>query len=55
VNRERERQLLEKLQAIAKMATMGISAEAIAEILRLDVDLVGSELAKPRSPAPGAS
>jgi predicted transposase YdaD len=46
VKQERQRHLQDKLQAIAKMAALKISADDIAAILGLDVDVVHKEMAK---------
>jgi predicted transposase/invertase (TIGR01784 family) len=45
-NEERERTFQEKLRSIAKMAALKMSAETIADLLGLDVDLVRKEIAK---------
>jgi predicted transposase YdaD len=43
--KERQRQLEAKLQAIAKMAALKIAPDDIAAILQLDIDVVRAELA----------
>jgi predicted transposase/invertase (TIGR01784 family) len=46
IETERQRNAQEKLRSIAKMAALKISAETIADLLGLDVDLVRKEMAK---------
>jgi predicted transposase/invertase (TIGR01784 family) len=47
--KERERQLQQKPQSIAKMAALKITPENIAEILELDLNVVRAEIAKTQS------
>jgi predicted transposase YdaD len=46
VEKERARQLQERLPSVAALAAMKIAPSRIAEILKLDLDLVLQELAK---------
>jgi predicted transposase/invertase (TIGR01784 family) len=48
VETERQRSLHEKLRAAAKLAALDLSAEAIADSLGLDLEVVRAELAKTR-------
>jgi predicted transposase YdaD len=46
VEEERARQLQERLSSVAHLAEMNMAPNRIADILKLDVDLVLQELAK---------
>jgi predicted transposase/invertase (TIGR01784 family) len=46
IEKERQRSFQEKLRSIAKMAALKMSADDIADLLGLDVDLVRKEMAK---------
>jgi predicted transposase/invertase (TIGR01784 family) len=46
IETERQRIFQEKLRSIAKLAALKMSAETIADLLGLDVDLVRKEMAK---------
>jgi predicted transposase/invertase (TIGR01784 family) len=46
IEEERQRNAQEKLRLIAKMAALKMSAETIADLLGLDLDLVRKEMAK---------
>jgi len=43
---ERQQNLQEKLRSVSKLAALEMSAETIADVLGLDVDLVRREIAK---------
>jgi predicted transposase YdaD len=46
IEEERQRNLQEKLRSISKMAALKMSADTIADLLGLGVDLVRKEMAK---------
>ena len=46
MEKERQRNLQDKLQSVSKWAACKVPAERIAEILALDIDLVRAEMAK---------
>ena len=46
IEEERQRSLEEKRRGVARLAAMKMSAEKIAEILELDIDMVRTEMAR---------
>ncbi len=46
IDEERARYLQEKLESVARMAALKMAPNQIAEILKLDLDLVRREMAK---------
>lgn len=46
IEEERQRSFQEKLRSVAIMAALKISADTIADLLALDVDLVRKEMAR---------